>query len=104
MRVSATPAAPTLAAFPRSLPGVLYFHADEEARRLIQGIHRYRRSAFEQLEQNLREGEWIVVCSTERMLADNYHRVRLPNVRVIAFSTRRFRDPRTDGAVYLYLP
>src|SRR5262249_31607060 len=30
--------------------------------------------------------------------------LRAPNVRVIALSDWRFKDPRTDGVVYTYLP
>ncbi len=103
MSVTATSATTTVTAIPRTLPGVLYFQGDEDARRILTGMNRYRRSAFEQLEQNLREGDWVLLCSSERLVAENYHRVRLPNVRVLAISEMRFRDARTDGAVYSYV-
>jgi HD-GYP domain-containing protein (c-di-GMP phosphodiesterase class II) len=38
------------------------------------------------------------------MIAEKATMLRAPNVRVIAFSDWRFRDPRTDGVVYAYLP
>ena len=38
----------------------------------------------------------LLCCTSEEL--------RAPNVRVIALSDERFRDPRLDGTVYAYLP
>src|SRR6202165_1734060 len=37
-------------------------------------------------------------------MKQNYSQLRVPNVRVLALAKSRFKNPRTDGAVYAYLP
>ena len=88
----------------RALPCVLYFERDDAGIRISSLVQRYRRTAFEQVDHDLAQGEWILVASSERMLADNYARIRHPNVRVIGISDSRFREARIDGLVYGYLP
>jgi len=99
-----TTAAPTMTAGLRALPCVLYFERDDAGIRISSLVQRYRRTAFEQVDHDLAQGEWILVASSERMLADNYARIRHPNVRVIGISDSRFREARIDGLVYGYLP
>src|SRR3954465_4882959 len=95
---------PTLAPSLRVLPTVLYFDGDVLAQRLLVAVHRFRRLPMEQLEHDLGRGEWVLVCSSEERLQQNYERIRLPNVRVIGVADARFRDPRVDGVVHMYLP
>ncbi|HZQ91314.1 MAG TPA: HD domain-containing phosphohydrolase [Terriglobales bacterium] len=85
-------------------PRVLYFEHDDAGKNALAGVNRYRRMKFVPDEHDLREGEWVVVTSSEKLLAEHYERVRMPNVRVLALSDERFRDPRLDGAVYAYAP
>lgn len=87
-----------------AMPAVLYFEDDETARIALGGIQRYVRLSFERLKQLRREGETILVTSSEQTLARVYHELRAPNLRVIGISTARFKDPRVDAVVYAYLP
>src|SRR5436853_5041285 len=94
---------PTLSPAP-VLPVLLFFEQDEATRHLLGAVHRYRRLSVERLDRDLARGEWVVVCSSEKLLADNYNKVRQSNVRVIGIAERSFADARIDGVVYSYLP
>ncbi len=96
------PPRPTPAVSP--LPAVLFFEGDEAARAATTGLQHYRRIAFERFEQDLGNGEWIVVTSSEQTVEHHSARLRQPNIRVIAIADARFQDPRLDGLVHAYLP
>ena len=89
----------------RTLPLLVHFESDVQGRITLPGVQRYRRVSFENLTGlGLGETEHIVLLSLESTLRDNLPELRRPNVRVIAFSHERFKDPRLDGAVYAYAP
>lgn len=88
----------------RRMSAVVYFERDVMARRAISSCGHHLRTSFESFQSNPREAEVVLVCSDERLLAENYSAARAPNVRVIALTNQPFRDPHTDGAVYVYLP
>lgn len=87
-----------------SLPFVVYFEGDELGKRAMEGVKRYRRMAFDDLEPQHQPIERVVITSSEALLSQHYGGVRAPNCRVIALSEDRFKDARVDGAVYAYLP
>jgi HD-GYP domain-containing protein (c-di-GMP phosphodiesterase class II) len=87
----------------RNLPAVVYFEGDEIARGAIAGLQHYLRLSFEEFAKG-RDSETILITSLERMIVDKGASLRAPNVRVIAISDWRYKDPRTDGVVYAYLP
>jgi HD-GYP domain-containing protein (c-di-GMP phosphodiesterase class II) len=99
-----TTAAPTLAPALRSLPCVLYFEHDDVCLRLSSVVQRYRRTAFEHVDNDLSKGEWILMTASEALLAEYYPRLRHPNMRIIGICESRFREARIDGMVYSYLP
>ena len=99
---AAPPRGSTNAAF-RTLPAVVCFPGDDLAKASIAGLQHYVRLTFDDFAQG-RESETIVLTSLERMIADKVALLRAPNVRVIAFSDSRYKDPRMDGVVYAYLP
>jgi GAF domain len=87
----------------RNLPAVIFFPGDEAAQNAIAGLQRYLRMPFQDFVKG-RESETILISSLERMIAEKAPMLRAPNVRVIAISNARYRDPRIDGVVYAYLP
>lgn len=87
----------------RNLPAVVFFPGDEHAKASIAGLQQYLRLTFDEFAKG-RDSETILITSLERMIAEKAPVLRAPNVRVIALSDWRFRDPRTDGVVYAYLP
>src|SRR4051812_1836791 len=99
----ATKKVPTSVAKPQPL--VVFFEGDELVKRLLDGIQRYRRIAFTQLDTVLQPDlERVVLVTNEHQIDTHYPELRKPNVRVIALADNRFRDPRFDGAVYAYMP
>jgi HD-GYP domain-containing protein (c-di-GMP phosphodiesterase class II) len=86
-----------------SLPFVVHFEGDELGKRAMQGVKRYRRMAFEDLESQPQHVERVVITSSEELLGKHYDGLRAPNCRVIALAQDRFKDARVDGAVYAYL-
>lgn len=98
----APPRGATNTAF-RNLPAVVFFPGDDVARASIAGLQHYLRLTFEDFASG-RESETIVITSFERMISDKVTTLRAPNVRVIALSDERYKDPRIDGVVYAYLP
>jgi HD-GYP domain-containing protein (c-di-GMP phosphodiesterase class II) len=96
---SQNPGAPSF----RNLPAVVYFEGDDTARASIAGLQHFLRLSFEEFAKG-RESETILITSLERMIVDKAAILRAPNVRVIALSDWRYKDPRTDGVVYAYLP
>ncbi len=86
-----------------NLPAIVYFPGDELAQEAIRGLQHFLRLTFEDLAKGRRSAT-VLVTSLERMIVDKAAVLRAPNVRVIALSDWRFRDPRTDGVVYAYLP
>src|SRR4051812_24612568 len=91
-------------AAPKPLPLVVHFQGDEAVMRSLDGLNKYRRIAFHELEKLTDEVEQVVVITREEQLKNNYETLRKPQVRVIALCDDRFKDPRIDGAVYSYLP
>ncbi|HEV3315367.1 MAG TPA: HD domain-containing phosphohydrolase, partial [Candidatus Angelobacter sp.] len=89
---------------PRALPIIAYFEEDAIARRLLVGVQRFRRMSFENTLQENPAIERIVMVSAEEVMEKHYGHLRVPNVRVVALTKSRFKNPRTDGAVYAYLP
>ena len=98
----ATPEKSSLSSTLRTMPAVISFDGDTLARKAIGACQRYARVKYADLES--REAETIVVVSSERLLAQYQPLLRAPNIRIIALSDTRFRDPRLDGSVYGYLP
>jgi len=99
----ATPPCGTVNAAFRNLPAVVLFPGDDVAKASIAGLQHYLRLSFEDFAKG-RESETILITSLERMIADKVALLRAPNVRVIALSDWRYKDPRIDGVVYAYLP
>jgi len=87
----------------RNLPAVVFFPGDEVARASLAGLQHYLRLSFEEFAKG-RDSETILITSLERMIAEKVPLLRAPNVRVIALSNTRYKDPRIDGVVYAYLP
>jgi HD-GYP domain-containing protein (c-di-GMP phosphodiesterase class II) len=88
----------------RVLPSVLYFAKDDIGHRMLGSSQRFRRIPFEDLEQDLSIGAYVLLTSSEALLGQHYTRLRLPNVRIVGIAESRFHDARVDGAVYAYLP
>src|SRR3954462_2259274 len=91
-------------AAPKPLPLVVHFQGDDEVLRALDGMNKYRRIAFHDLEKVTDEIEQVVVITREEQLKGQYEALRKPQVRVIALSNDRFKDARLDGGVYAYLP
>ncbi len=87
----------------RNLPAVVFFPGDEAARASIVGLQNYLRLSFDDFAKG-RESETIFLTSFERIVVEKVALLRAPNVRVIALSDDRYKDPRVDGVVYAYLP
>ena len=85
------------------LPAVVYFEGDDVARAAIVGLQHFLRLPFDEFAKG-RESETVIITSQERMILEKSSMLRAPNVRVIALSDWRFKDPRTDAVVYAYLP
>ena len=91
-------------AAPRAIPIVAYFDHDPVARGHLVGVQRFRRLPFESGMQENPAISRVVLVSLEDLVKENYQKLRVPNVRVLALTTEPFKDPRNDGAVYAYLP
>jgi HD-GYP domain-containing protein (c-di-GMP phosphodiesterase class II) len=89
---------------PRALPIVAYFEDDQVAQRLLVGIQRFRRVAFENIANENAVVERVVLVSKESIIEKHYNQLRVPNLRVLGLARDKFKDPRNDGAVYAYLP
>lgn len=89
---------------PRALPIIAYFEEDPVARRLLVGVQRFRRVAFEKIGQENPVVERVILVSSEEIVEKHYAALRVPNARVLALTNQRFKNARTDGAVYAYLP
>lgn len=102
----------SVAAFPKrrqapgfhALPIVAYFPEDSVAARFFHDVQRFRRLPFEASVADTSDVERIVLVGSEQLVERHYSHLRLPNVRVLALSDRKFNDPRNDGAVYAYVP
>src|SRR5436305_4033786 len=88
---------------PRALPIIAYFDEDPVARKLLVGVQRFRRVAFENIGQENPIVERVVLVSSEEIVEKHYAALRVPNARVLAIASQRFKNARTDGAVYAYL-
>lgn len=88
----------------RVLPLLVLFDSETAVRRNFIDIPRYRRISFESSLKIPADVERIVISGSESLLAEVYHELRKPTVRVLALSDARFRDPRVDACVYAYLP
>jgi len=104
MSSSATTTATMTAPGVRPLPFVVYFPDDELGKTAMLGVKKFRRISFEGLNGQPADVERILFVSQERFLDENYNAARSPNVRVIALSANRFKDPRLDGIIFSYLP
>lgn len=87
----------------RRLPAVVTFESDTLAKKAVVGLQHFLRLSFEELERG-RDSESVLVSSYEQLIREHAWTLRAPNVRVIALSDTRFKDPRVDGIVYAYLP
>jgi HD-GYP domain-containing protein (c-di-GMP phosphodiesterase class II) len=96
------PARPATHGSVHVLPVVVYFDGDVVCREVMRGTQRYRRMAWTKLD--IKAAEKVVVTSSERLVRENYEKLRDPSVRVIALTDERFQDPRLDSVVYAYLP
>jgi HD-GYP domain-containing protein (c-di-GMP phosphodiesterase class II) len=88
----------------RVLPLLVFFDTDSKVRAAVTGIQRFRRIAYEDSLSIAPDIERIFVVSKEEFIQQHKDELRKPNTRVIAISEQRFRDARSDGAVYSYLP
>ncbi len=98
----ATPEKPSVSSALRAMPAVVCCDGDAPARDALAACHRY--ALLQPSDLDSRAAETIIVVSSERLLAQCQPLLRTPNLRIIALSDARFRDPRLDGAVYAYLP
>jgi HD-GYP domain-containing protein (c-di-GMP phosphodiesterase class II) len=96
-------AAPPVRTPTRGLPLLVSFDGDEMVRQALARVQRFRRASFETLDQHPPEVDRVLVTSSEAMLHAHLDRMHAPNLRVIALSELRFKDPRTDGTVYAYV-
>jgi HD-GYP domain-containing protein (c-di-GMP phosphodiesterase class II) len=88
----------------RRFPSAIYFERDEVARKALQQCSRIPHGSFERLDVGRRYAENVFVLADEKLFGEFLKQLRAPNIRVIALSDERFRDPRLDGTVYAYLP
>ena len=88
----------------RPLPFVVYFGGDEIGKKAMLGVQKYRRIPYESLTEQSADVERVLFVSREELIEEHYNACRAPNLRVIALSGKRFKDPRLDGIVYSYLP
>ena len=88
----------------RALPVIAHFQDDPACARYFSGVQRFRRMLVEEMAAEPLEGERVVLVSNEAILERHYNQLRVPNVRVLAFSDQCFHESRNDGAVYAYLP
>ena len=88
----------------RVLPLLVSFESDSIVRAAIGNIQRFRRITYEHSLSIPPDIERIVVVSKEEFIQQHKDELRKPNTRVIAISAQRFRDGRSDGTVYSYLP
>jgi HD-GYP domain-containing protein (c-di-GMP phosphodiesterase class II) len=88
----------------RRMPSALHFAADLQAHHALSQCERIPHASFEDSDCVRLSGENVFVLANEELFAQHLKSLRAPNVRVIALSDHRFRDPRLDGSVYAYLP
>jgi HD-GYP domain-containing protein (c-di-GMP phosphodiesterase class II) len=88
----------------RALPIIAYFEDDAVTAKYFVGVQRFRRIAFAEISAEHADSERIVLVSNEDLVERHYNQLRVPNVRVLALTNCRFKDPRNDGAIYAYLP
>jgi HD-GYP domain-containing protein (c-di-GMP phosphodiesterase class II) len=88
----------------RRMPSALYFADDVRALNALSQCGRIPHASSESSDCVRLSGENVFVVADEELFAQNLKSLRAPNVRVIALSDQRFRDPRLDGSVYAYLP
>jgi HD-GYP domain-containing protein (c-di-GMP phosphodiesterase class II) len=100
----ATPRPVLLPARSRRTPSAIYFEEDALAHSALTQCGRIRYASFESAEPARLEGDIVFVVGEEHLLVKHLKQLRAPNVRVLALSSRRFRDARIDGTVYAYLP
>jgi HD-GYP domain-containing protein (c-di-GMP phosphodiesterase class II) len=88
----------------RRMPSALHFAADAQALAALSQCERIPHTRFESADCVRLSGENVFVLADEELFSRHLKSLRAPNVRVIALSDHRFRDPRLDGSVYAYLP
>src|SRR5438270_9807373 len=87
----------------RGLPMLLTFESDLAARKFLSPVQRFRRATYGTVPESANEGGRVLVTSSEKLLADHLDELRSAHLRIIAISDVKFRDARTDGAVYAYV-
>ena len=87
----------------RGLPVLLAFDGDTMARQMLARTQRFRRASYEDLSSLPEDTDKVLLTSSERLLHEHLDTMRATRLRIIGISDARFKDPRTDGAVYAYL-
>jgi HD-GYP domain-containing protein (c-di-GMP phosphodiesterase class II) len=88
----------------RALPVLATFVSDAIATKYFTGVQRFLRMHFDEVPVESQDAERIVLVSREELVEKHYNQLRVPNTRVLALTSSQFKDPRTDGAIYAYLP
>jgi HD-GYP domain-containing protein (c-di-GMP phosphodiesterase class II) len=88
----------------RRMPSVLHFAADARAHSALTQCARIQYACFESSDCTRLSGQNVFLLADEALFAQHLPSLRAANVRVIALSDQRFRNPRLDGSVYAYLP
>ena len=96
-------ATPTARPPMRGLPVLLAFDGDTMARQMLARTQRFRRASYEDLSSLPEDTDKVLLTSSERLLHEHLDTMRATRLRIIGISDARFKDPRTDGAVYAYL-
>jgi len=82
----------------------LYFEGDDVASEALARCGRIQHASFESCDPLRLAAENVFVVGEMELLDRHLKQLRAPNVRVIALTDHRVREPRVDGAVYAYLP
>ncbi len=82
----------------------MFFEGDMVAREKLAHCAHFYRASFEASLEEAGASEIVILVSMEHLLKEHQQAARAPNVRVVALSDTRFKDPRLDGSVYAYLP
>src|SRR2546421_2232782 len=86
----------------RALPFLVYFEDEHQVRITLASVSRFRRLSLGDAIREPEEIDRVLISSSEQALLQHQDRLRKPNIRVIALTSQRFRDPRVDGLVYSY--
>lgn len=89
---------------PADLPLLVYFQQESKIQQLLDPCKRQLRTEISEALRMSPALEWVVVTSSEKLVAEHAGTLRRPSVRVLAICDQPFHDPRADGVVYAYLP